>query len=103
MTINYSFKNFTAEEKQKFEEYFATKISHIEEAIKDFTGAGKLQVRVEKFATKKAYKLSLNLGMPDINIFVSEDDHTINEVIDLTKDKLVAQVRKIRSRAKPKL
>lgn len=93
--INFRYKNFTDQEKRQFEEYFNNKFDRLEEWISKFNGADvKLRVSAEKFPTKSAYKLMLDLGLSQNRFMASEDDHTITEVIDLTLDKLIIQLRK---------
>jgi len=38
----------------------------------------------------------MELKLPEETLLVSEDDHTIVEAVDLAKDKLVAQLKKIK-------
>lgn len=99
MVINFRYKNFTDQEKKQFEEYFYNKLQRLEEWVDKFNGAeAKLRVAVERFATKSAYKLILELRLPRERFRATEDDHTIMEVVDLTLDKLIIQVRKLVNR-----
>ena len=93
--INFRYKNFTDQEKRQFENYFNNKFDRLEEWFIKFNSADiKMRVSAEKFSTKSAYKLTLDLRLPKNNFMASEDDHTITEVIDLTLDKLIIQLRK---------
>src|SRR3989338_11653914 len=101
MQTNFSFKNITDEEKNIFTKYFSSnaKLGKIQEIVNRLNADETLEVRVEKFAKKSAYKVSLILGKP-MNLFVSEDDHTLNEATDLAKDKLLERLRKIWAKKK---
>lgn len=95
MQTNFSFKNLTIQEKAAVERYFSTnaKLGKIQSIVNRLNADVLLEVRVEKFVKKSAYKVSLNVQSP-LNIFVSEDDHTLPEAIDLAKDKLLERLRK---------
>ncbi|OGF20457.1 hypothetical protein A2316_03545 [Candidatus Falkowbacteria bacterium RIFOXYB2_FULL_38_15] len=97
MKTSFFFKNFSQTEKKIFEDYIGEKI----EQINRFSGKyGEneifLKIKAERFATKSAYKVSMELKLPKETLLVSEDDHTIVEAVDLAKDKLVAQLKKIK-------
>lgn len=83
------------------EQYCGTnaKLGKIQEIVNRLNSDAALEIRVEKFAKKSAYKVSLILGAP-LNLFVSEDDHTLQEVIDLTKDKLLERLKKVWAKKK---
>ena len=53
-----------------------------------------LTFRAERFAKKKAFKVTLTLLADTHRWIAEEDDHTLREAIDLAKDKLVLQMRK---------
>lgn len=97
MQIDFFFKNLTPAEKKHCEEYLATKIPQLEKLIhRNFEESASLRVKAEKFNTKSAYKVTLDLKLPKRSFLVSEDDHTIVEAVDLAKDKLVAQLKKLK-------
>jgi ribosomal subunit interface protein len=97
MKIDYFFKNFTPSEKKWCEEYIEAKMPQLEKLIhRNFEDSVALRVKAEKFNTKSAYKVTLDLKLPKRSFLVSEDDHTIAEAIDLAKDKLVAQLKKLK-------
>ena len=61
MQINFFFKNFTASEKQLFENYFDQKIPQLEKLIhRHAKDSAKLRVKAERFNTKSAYKVTLD-------------------------------------------
>ncbi len=101
MQTNFSFKNLNEREKGFVEKYFSTdpKLGKIQSVVNRLNADEALEVRVEKFAKKSAYKVSLILGKP-LNLFVSEDDHTLQEALDLSKDKLLERLKKLWSKKK---
>ena len=75
----------------------ATKIPQLEKLIhRQAEDSASLRIKAEKFASKSAYKITLDLKLPKQSFLVSEDDHTIVEAIDLAKDKLIAQLKKLK-------
>lgn len=101
MQINFSFKNLFDREKIFVEEYLSSnqKLDKIQQIVNRLNADASLEVRVEKFVKKSAYKVSFILQKP-LNIFVSEDDHTLREAIDLAKDKLLVKLRKAQAKNK---
>lgn len=97
MKTTFFFKNFSQTEKGIFESYFSEKLEQINKFLGNYDDSEiYLRVKAERFATKSAYKVSFELKLPKNTLLVSEDDHTINEAIDLAKDKLLAQLKKIK-------
>lgn len=97
MKIDYFFKNLDANEKKWCEEYVETKIPQLEKLIHRYAkDSAALRIKAEKFSSKSAYKITFDLKLPKQSFLVSEDDHTIVEAIDLAKDKLIAQLKKIK-------
>jgi len=77
------------------ENYFSkdVKLGKIQGIVNRLNADETLEVRVEKFVKKSAYKVSLILQRP-LDLMVSEDDHTLKEAIDLCKDKLLERLKK---------
>ncbi len=97
MQIDYFFKNLTPNEKKWCEEYVATKIPQLEKLIhRQADDSASLRIKAEKFSTNSAYKITFDLKLPKQSFLVSEDDHTIVEAIDLAKDKLITQLKKLK-------
>lgn len=95
MNIIYSFKNLSPAEKNVCQNYFERKIERVSKIVNRFLKGANLDFRAEKFVKKSAYNVALKLfGIRGANFFVSEDDHTLNEAIDLAVDKLVSELRK---------
>lgn len=94
MNISYSFKNLSPAEKANCQNYFETKLPKLQNIVDRLYSEAKLEVRSEKFVKKSAYNVALSIKSSP-TIFVSEDDHTLNEAIDLALDKLINRLRKI--------
>ncbi|MDP3244765.1 MAG: HPF/RaiA family ribosome-associated protein [bacterium] len=101
MNVVYSFKNLSVSEKAFCQNYFDGKLPRVQKIIDRQYPEICLDLRAEKFVKKAAYNVALTLmGSP--KIFVSEDDHTLNEAIDLALDKLVERLRKLQDTRKSK-
>jgi ribosomal subunit interface protein len=95
MNIAFQTKNLADVEKKFFEEYAEKRIKSLEKWISHFPDdACNLEIHIEKFATKEAYKVIINLRIPNYSFYASEDDHTIEEAVDKTKDKIKRQLLK---------
>lgn len=99
MHIQFSFKNVEVRDKNFLENYLDKKIGRLRTLLsaEEFASAN-LEIRVEKFVKKEAYKVEIHLNAPKEKLLASEDDHTIMEAFDLALDKLVIQLRKTKSR-----
>jgi ribosomal subunit interface protein len=96
VSIVYAYKNLPESDKEFLEKYLTTKIDRLATLVKSFDGATcRLEVRAEKFATKSAYKIGMQLHLSGHQIIAEEDDHTVIEAVDLALDKLVIQLRKL--------
>jgi len=94
--IIYSYKNLNSTHKKFLQDYFPKKMSRFKNLIKPFKREEcRLEVKIEKFVTKAAYKVELILHLPRERLMAAEDDHTIAEAIDLALDKLIIQLRKL--------
>lgn len=95
MNIQFSYKAVPERDKSFLQNYVEKKRSRFETLIRDEDyDTARLEIRSEKFATKEAYQVDLNLFLPDKNFRASEDDHTIIEAFDLALDRLIIQIRK---------
>ena len=94
MNISYSFKNLTPSEKSICQNYFESKVPKLQKSIDNLYSEAYLEVRIEKFVKKSAYNVALSLKSSPA-IFASEDDHTLNEAIDLALGKLMHELRKL--------
>lgn len=101
MHIQFSYKNVDHCDKKFLEDYLDKKIGRLETLMsaEDFESAN-LEIRVERFVKKEAYKIEIHLRAPKEKILASEDDHTVAEALDLALDKLVIQLRKLKEKDK---
>ena len=81
------------EEKTMFTRYFEQKVIHMHATLQR-AGTTTLEVTLERFPKKSAYKVSLHATATHGKFFASEDDHTIAEAIDLAEHKLMTQIVK---------
>jgi len=96
LPINYTFKNLSLGDKKFLQDYINQKIKRIKNLMQNYIEEKcRLEIKIEKFATKAAYKIEFILHLPNAKLMAAEDDHTINEVVDLALDKLIIQLRKL--------
>jgi ribosome-associated translation inhibitor RaiA len=96
MQITYAFKKLGEFDQHFCRQYVEQKAAIITRALPKLGPDAEvaLDVRVERFAKKKAFKVTLALRADAKHWMAEEDDHTLREAIDLAKDKLVLQMRK---------
>lgn len=96
MHMTYSFKKLGEFDQHFCRQYFEQKADAVVRALPKLGSDAEvhLDVRIERFAKKKAFKVTLNLRAGARHWAAEEDDHTLREAIDLAKDKLVLQMRK---------
>ncbi len=94
MNTSFSFKNFDQKEKNSLRDYWKIKELKIAKLLDRIHPDITLEIRAEKFVKKSAYCVSLIL-IESPKIMVSEDDHTINEALDLAEHKLIERVNKL--------
>ena len=103
MNIQFSYKHVSVKDKKFLEDYLDKKTDRVNTLLKDNeSDSSQLEIRVEKFAKKEAYKLEIYLSFPGKTFRASEDDHTVIEAFDLALDKLIIQLRKWRDEQKRK-
>jgi ribosome-associated translation inhibitor RaiA len=96
MEITYSFKKLGEFDQHFCRQYMEQKADAIQRALPKLSDDAEtsLGFRAERFAKKKAFKVTLSLEAGGNLWRADEDDHTLREAIDLAKDKLVLQMRK---------
>lgn len=91
-------KKLAGFEKELFEEHFDKKIPQIEKHLSHFDpDLVKLNVTVEKFPQKDAFKVEMALELPKASkkpLYASEDSRDLRKAIDFAKTKLIDQVKK---------
>jgi len=95
MIANFYFKNLSTEEEKFFSEYIEEKMPAIETLLTKFSQDSKIfKAGIEKFDKHDAYEVELSLSLPTKNIIAKETSHDINKAVDLSKDRLVTQIKK---------
>lgn len=95
MNIQFSYKQVEEKDRHFLEDYLEKKRERLAKLLPDNVWANaRLEIRVEKFMKKDAFKVEIFLISPANDFMSSEDDHTIIEAFDLALDKLVMQLRK---------
>lgn len=93
MQITYFFKNFEDDEKGQLRNYVDTKTQRLEKIQQRIKADDpQLKITAERYEKKSAYNIGLTLTTPTDVYRASEDDHTIQEAIDLALDKLARQI-----------
>ncbi len=95
MEITFLYKNVTKTEERNFVEYVSTKVAAIENLLSKFSkDACLLKVVIEKFNKHDAYQVEFVLSLPTKALIGSEASHSITKAVDLSKDRLITQVKK---------
>ena len=95
MDINYFQKNLEKHEEKSFKKYVQEKLEAIETLLTKFANdAQLLKVSIEKFEKHDAYEVEFCLVLPTKTLMSKEASHTITKAIDLSKDRLISQVKK---------
>ncbi len=95
MEITFLYKNVTKTEERNFAEYVNTKTEAIENLLSKFSkDACLLKVGIEKFNKHDAYQVELALSLPTKTLIGSEASHAITKAVDLSKDRLITQLKK---------
>lgn len=101
MHIQFKIKNLNDAEKAYFEEYATKRLQTLQKWVKGLSeDETHLEAHIEKFATKEAYKVVINFKVRGKSFYASEDDHTIEEAVDKTKDKIKIQILKEKDKSK---
>lgn len=95
MKIQYSMKNMVGWEEKRVKEYMQDKTASLEKLMTHFQDdTVSLTVRGERYDKNNAYQVELILEIPGKVFVGKEDSHTIEKAIDLSKDRLVHQLKK---------
>ena len=95
MEITFFQKNLNKKEEGSFVEYVNQKVPAIEQLLTKFSqDATLLKVSIEKFNKHDAFQVELCLTMPTKTLMATEASHQITRAVDLSKDRLVAQIKK---------
>lgn len=95
MNIQFSYKQVDEKGRVFLEDYLDKKISRLTTLLsEEILSSSRLEIRLEKFVKKEAYKVEIFLITPHKKFGAKEDDHTVIEAFDLALDKLIIQIRK---------
>jgi ribosome-associated translation inhibitor RaiA len=88
-------KNLDKKEESYFVDYVNQKVPSIEQLLTTFSqDATLLKVSIEKFDKHDAFHVELCLNMPTKTIVATESSHQISKAVDLSKDRLLGQIKK---------
>lgn len=92
-------KNLSDSEALQFNDYVEKKISQFEGLLDAYpSDAVTLKVLIEKFEKHDAFSVDMNLTIPKVDkMLASEASHSITKALDLSKDRLVAQIKKVKA------
>ncbi|MDA1060726.1 MAG: hypothetical protein O3B47_02955 [bacterium] len=95
MEATFFHKNLTKKETQKFLEYVKEKIPAIEILLTKFADdASILKANIEKFEKHDAFQVEFCLVLPTKSLVAKEASHQITKAVDLSKDRLISQIKK---------
>jgi len=95
MEINIFQKSLAPKEEKVFNDYLEKKTPGIKALLSKFAhDAVLLKVTVEKFEKHDAFEVELCLMLPTKSLVAKEASHQITKALDLSKDRLVAQLKK---------
>lgn len=95
MEITFFHKNIAKWEEEQFIDYVNEKLPVIKNLLTKFAAdATILKVSIEKFNKHDAYEVEFCLTLPTKSIVATEASHGIHKAIDLSKDRLISQIKK---------
>jgi ribosome-associated translation inhibitor RaiA len=95
MEITFLYKNLTKVEERQFVEYVEQKRKAIESLLTKFASDAKqLNAAIEKFEKHDAYQVEFCLTLPAKALVSREASHSITKAVDLSKDRLIIQLKK---------
>ena len=95
MEITFFHKNLAKKEERTFEEYVGEKKESIQSLLTKFADdAQLLKVSIEKFEKHDAFQVEFCLILPTKSIVATETSHQITKAVDLSRDRLVSQIKK---------
>lgn len=95
MDVTFFQKNLSKNEEKTFVDYVEQKTGAIKSLLTKFAkDAKKLKVSIEKFDKHDAYEVEFCLTLPTKSIIGREASHTITKAVDLSKDRLISQIKK---------
>lgn len=95
MEVTFFQKNLNKKEESAFVEYVNQKLRSIEHLLTRFAkDAHILKASIEKYDKHDAYEVEFCLSLPMKSLVATEASHQISKAVDLSKDRLIAQIKK---------
>ncbi len=95
MEITHFHKRLSEKEASQFDDYVAGKIDAIRNLLTHFSeDSVLLKISIEKFEKHDAFEVEFCLTLPSKSIVAKEASHAITKATDLSKDRLISQIKK---------
>jgi len=95
MEIQFLHKNLSETEEAFFNDYVNKKLDSITSLLTKFApDAALLIISIEKFEKHNAFEVEHLLKLPAKNLVSKEASHSINKAVDLSKDRVISQIKK---------
>lgn len=95
METTFFYKNLSKNEEKAFVEYVNLKVHAIEQLLTTFSQDGViLRASMEKFEKHDAFEVEFCLSLQGKQLMATEASHQVSKAVDLSKDRLVAQIKK---------
>jgi len=95
METTFFHKNLNKKEESSFVDYVNKKLPAISQLLTKFApDAQLLKVSIEKFTKHDAFEVEFCLTIPTKSLVATEASHQITKAVDLSKDRLVGQIKK---------
>ncbi len=95
MEVTFLHKHLNKAEESTFVDYVNQKLRTIENLLTTFAeDAALLKISIKKFDKHDAYEVEFCLTLPTKSLVATEASHQISKAVDLSKDRLIAQIKK---------
>ncbi len=95
MEVTHFQKNLSEQEEKEFVNYVEEKLESINNLLTKFAPDAKLlKLNIEKFDKHDAYEVEFCLHLPAKTLIAKEASHLITKAVDLSRDRLLSQIKK---------
>lgn len=95
MKIIFFSKGLSSAEEKQLREYVEKKIKSLSRLLSHFPeDAVQLQITTKRFEKNNAFEVEMMLTIPQKRVVGKEASHTIQKAVDLSKDRIMGQLRK---------
>lgn len=95
MDVTFYHKNLSPKQQKVLSNYVQEKLPSIENLLTKFApDAALLKISAEKFEKHDAFEIEFCLNLPMKTLVANEKSHTIEKAVDLSKDRLITQIKK---------